>query len=165
MGRFKKPIPKTVKCEDCGRLFGNGRDLAQHLNSKAHASVISHDEGTLPFLHSPPVTSDTPSTQPPVLKPLSFDVKPEGDEFPKKDSLTPKPYILTPIPGKGQGLIAVQDISKGTRILSEKPLFRIQSFGSELPVIEKDIERKLNLLSENDRGAFHSLHNSTPGDS
>jgi SET domain-containing protein len=59
----------------------------------------------------------------------------------------------------------VQDISKGTRFLSEKPLFQIQSFGSELPVIEKEIERKLNLLSQYDQRAFFSLHNSTPGDS
>jgi SET domain-containing protein len=96
---------------------------------------------------------------------MSFDDKPEGVEFPRKDSATSKLYISTPILGKGQGLIAVQDISKGTRFLSEKPLFQIQSFGSELPVIEKEIERKFNLLSQYDQRAFFSLHNSTPGDS
>ncbi|KAG9229576.1 hypothetical protein BJ875DRAFT_537640 [Amylocarpus encephaloides] len=81
------------------------------------------------------------------------------------DNATSKLYILTSLPGKGQGLIAVQDISKASRIIFEKSLFRIQSFGSELPVIEKEIERKLNLLSQDDQRAFHSLHNSTPGDS
>lgn len=86
MGRFKKPVPKTVKCEDCGRLFGNERDLAQHLNSKAHGPVINHDEGTLPIVCSPPATSDAPSFQPPVPRPMSFDDKPEGVEFPRKDA-------------------------------------------------------------------------------
>jgi hypothetical protein len=96
---------------------------------------------------------------------MSLDDKPEEVEFPKKQSATPKLYILTPVSGKGQGLIAAQDISKGTRILSDEPLFRIQSFGSELPVIEKEIEGKLNLLSHDDKRNFFSLHNSTPGDS
>jgi SET domain len=164
MGRFKKPVPKTVKCEDCGRLFGKERDLTQHLNSKAHTPVINHDIGTLPNVHYQPVTSATPSFQSPVPRPMGLDDKPAEVEFPKKESATPKLYILTPVPGKGQGLIAVQDISKGTRILSDKPLFRIQSFGSELPVIEKEIERKLNLLSQDDQKDFFSLHNSTPGD-
>ena len=60
---------------------------------------------------------------------MGFDDKPEEVEFPKRDDVTLKLYILTPIPGKGQGLIAVQDIPKGTRILSDKPLFRIRDLG------------------------------------
>lgn len=152
MGRFKKPVLKTVKCEDCGRLFGKERDLTQHLNSKAHTSVIGHDTSTPLVVGYPLVTSGTPSFQP-------------GVELPKAESATSKLYTLTPIPGKGQGLIAVQDIPKGTRILSEKPLFRIQSFGSELTVMEKEIQRSLNLLSKDDQKAFFALHNSTPGDS
>jgi len=46
-------------------------------------------------------------------------------EFLRKDDATSKLYILMPLVGKGLGLIAVQDISKGMRILSEKPLFQI----------------------------------------
>jgi hypothetical protein len=172
MGRFKKPGPKAFKCEDCGRSFGNERALSQHLYSKAHAPAITHapainhDEDIPPIARSPPVAFDTQLFKPLVPGPIDFDDKPEKEvEFPRKDNATSKFYILTPLPGKGQGLIAVQDISKGTRILSDKPLFQIQGFGSELPVIEKEIERKLNLLSQDDRRAFRYLHNSTPGDS
>jgi len=145
-------------------LFGNERGLAQHLDSKAHAPVINHGEGILPIVRSLPASSDTPSFQPPVPTPMTFDNKPEEVEFPKKDSATSKLYILTPIPGKGQGLIAVQDISKGTRILSEMPLVQIQCFGSKLPAIENEIKEKLNLLSQDDQRAFLSLYNSIPGD-
>lgn len=121
--------------------------------------LINHDEDILP------VGFDTPF-EPLVPGLIDCDDKPEKEvEFSRKDNATSKLYILTPLPGKGQGLIAVQDISKGTRILSDKPLFQIQGFGSELPVIEKEIQRKLNLLSQDDRGAFRFLYNSTPGDS
>jgi hypothetical protein len=165
MGKFKKPGPKAViKCEDCGRSFGNERALGQHLYSKSHAPVTNHDEEILPIVRTKPVAFDTPS--PLVPKVMDFDDKPTKEvEFTRHEGPTSKLYILTPLPGKGQGLIAVQDISRGTRILSEKPLFRIPSFGSGQPAIEKTIERKLNLLSQDDQRTFLSLHNNTPGGS
>lgn len=95
---------------------------------------------------------------------MNFDDKSEKEvEFPRGDNATLKLYILTPISGKGQGLIAVQDISKGTRILSEKPLFRIPRFGLEQQAIEKAIASKLNLLSQDDQRTFLCLHNNTSG--
>ncbi|KAH6652449.1 hypothetical protein BKA67DRAFT_593897 [Truncatella angustata] len=52
---------------------------------------------------------------------FDFDGTPENEvDIPRKDNSTF--YILTALPGKGQGLIVVQDIPKGTRIISEKPL-------------------------------------------
>jgi hypothetical protein len=167
MGRYKRPgLKAAVKCEDCGRSFGNERALGQHLNSKAHALVINHDEDILPIVRSPPVTFDTPSFQLLVPRPMDFDDKPEKEvEFPRKDEATSNLYILMPIPGKGQGLIAAQDISKGTRILSEKPLFQIPRFGLEQPAIKKAIGSKLNLLSQDDQRTFLSLHNNTLGTS
>lgn len=166
MRRFKKPGPKAIKCEDCGRSFGNERAFGQHLNSKAHAPVINHDEDILPIARSPPITFDTPLSKPLIPGSIDFDDKPEKEvQFPRKDNAASKLYILTPLPGKGQGLIAVQDIPKGTRIISEKPLFRIEDCGLGQPVLENAIERKLNLLSQDDQRAFLSLHNNTPGDS
>jgi len=165
MGRFKKPVPKTVKCQDCSRSFGNEHALAQHLNSRAHGPVINHDEGIPPIIRSPPTASDTLLFQPLVPRPVDFDDKPEVVEFTKKDDSTSKLYILTPIPGKGQGLIAVEDIPKGTRILSDKPLFRIPSFGLEKPAVEKVIASKLSLLSQDDQRTFLGLHNNTSSSS
>jgi hypothetical protein len=167
MGRFKKPVPKGFKCENCGRSFGNERALGQHLNSNTHAPVINHDEDIPPIARSPPVAFDTPLFKPLVPGPIDFDDKSKKEvEFPRKDNAT-KLYILTPLPGKGQGLIAVQDISKGTRIISEKPLFRIprSGIGIEQPALEKAIDRKLSLLSQDGQRAFLSLYNNAPGDS
>jgi hypothetical protein len=142
MGRFKKPVPKTVKCEDCGRLFGKERDLTQHLNSQVHTPVINHDRGTRPNVSYLPVTSDTLSFQSPVPRPMSLDDKPEEVEFPKKQSATPKLYILTPVSGKGQGLIAAQDISKGTR-------FSLMSLSSGYRVLGQNFQLLKRRLREN----------------
>jgi hypothetical protein len=150
MGRFKKPVLKGFKCENCGRSFGNKRALGQHLNSNTHAPVINHDEDIPPIARSPPVAFDTPLFKPLVPGLIDFDNKPKKEvEFPRKDNAT-KLYILTPLPGKGQGLIVVQDILKGTRIISEKPLFRIPRSGIriEQPALKKAINRKLSLLSQ-----------------
>ncbi len=38
-------------------------------------------------------------------------------------------YISISIPGKGQGLIGAQDIPKGSRFLSEKPIFIVPRRG------------------------------------
>jgi hypothetical protein len=161
MGRFKKPVTKAVKCENCGRSFGNERDLGQHLNSRAHALPTSHDEDVLPIGRPLPVTFDAPSPQPLELRPMDVNDEKE-DEFPRNDDATSKLYILTPVLGKGQGLIAVQDISRGTRILSDKPLFRIPRSGLAPSAIENAIVSKLDLLSQADRRTFLSLHNNTP---
>jgi hypothetical protein len=34
-------------------------------------------------------------------------------------------YALQDVPGKGKGLVAIEKISKGTRILSEKPIITV----------------------------------------
>jgi hypothetical protein len=113
MRKFKKPGPKAVvKCEDCGRSFGNERALGQHLDYKAHALVINLDEDILPIVRSAPVAFDTPSFQPLAPRPMDFNDKPEKEvEFPRKDDATSKLYILTPLLGKGLGLIAAQTAS------------------------------------------------------
>jgi len=153
MAKFKKPVPKTAKCEDCGRSFSNERDLGQH-RSRAHAPGINYEENIPPIGRPPPVTLNIPL--------LNFDDE-RDVEFQRQDNRTSKLYIITPLPGKGQGLIAVQDISKGTRILSDKPLFRVERFGSATPVaLEKAIVNKLDLLSQADRGKFLFLHNNRP---
>jgi hypothetical protein len=103
MGRFEKPCQKAVvKGEDCGRSSGNERALGQHLNSKAHAPVINHDEEILSVVRVAPVASETPSLRPLVLRPIDFDDKPEKEvEFPRKYDETSKLYILSPVSGKG----------------------------------------------------------------
>jgi hypothetical protein len=164
MGRVKRAGPKPFKCEECGRSFGNERALGQHINS-AHAPVIDPDKNIPSIARSPPAAFGTPF-KPPAPGPIDFDGTPENEvNIPRKDNSTF--YILTALPGKGQGLIAVQDIPKGTRIISEKPLFRIpkSGIGIEQPALERAIDRKLNLLSQDDQRAFLSLYNNAPGGS
>ena len=36
-----------------------------------------------------------------------------------------QPFAVRDVPGKGKGLVATQDIARGTRILCEEPLLRI----------------------------------------
>jgi hypothetical protein len=62
---------------------------------------------------------------------------------------------------KGKGLIARFNISKGTRILCEKPLIKVQSMPSV--ELEPVLAARLKELSKASQRQFLSLHNSSPG--
>lgn len=70
-------------------------------------------------------------------------------------------YGIVPIPNKGTGIVATQDIPKGTRIMAEKPLFivptNIMQRGNE--VVEQYITQKLKGLDKDQQRAFLGLHN------
>ncbi|KAK8066862.1 hypothetical protein PG997_013609 [Apiospora hydei] len=70
-------------------------------------------------------------------------------------------YERLEIPGKGQGLVARRNIKRGTRILSEKPLFVIQNMDPE--VLNLLIACKLRSLPKDQQTQFLSLHNNFPG--
>ena len=72
-------------------------------------------------------------------------------------------YIEKSIPNKGQGLIAVQIIPKGTRILSEKPIFTTSGRGNSLDIINQRIAKELKQISKQNQRAFLSLHNNFHG--
>ena len=72
-------------------------------------------------------------------------------------------YIERSIPNKGQGLIAVQTIPKGTRILSEKPIFTTSGRGSSLDLINQRIANELKQVSKQNLRGFLSLHNNYRG--
>ncbi|KAM0252572.1 hypothetical protein ACHAQJ_007655 [Trichoderma viride] len=68
-------------------------------------------------------------------------------------------YAIQPIPGKGQGVIATSKIPKGTRILSEAPIFKMPRIGSDRKVVNDLIIKAVKGLSKTDQRAFFSLHN------
>lgn len=70
-------------------------------------------------------------------------------------------YDIVPIPNKGIGVIATQDIAKGTRIMAEKPLFIVPTNVMErgIQVVEKHLTEKLKTLDKDQQRAFLSLHN------
>ncbi|CAM6096837.1 unnamed protein product [Calypogeia fissa] len=87
----------------------------------------------------------------------------------RNDSTTSKLYTLEAIPGKGRGPVAAQDIARGTRVISEKPLFKVPNrirvpmvLGSVDPVATF-VASELSRLSRDEQRAFLSLHNNFPG--
>ena len=71
------------------------------------------------------------------------------------------PFETRDIPGKGKGLVARFDISEGTRILCEKPLFTLGSVSPDK--LELVLAAKLKALSKAEQRQFLSLHNNHPG--
>ncbi|KAF2122708.1 hypothetical protein BDV96DRAFT_639275 [Lophiotrema nucula] len=65
------------------------------------------------------------------------------------------------IPGKGRGLIARFNISPGTRILCEKPIFT--SGPMPIPQLQVTLAAKLKALPKAAQRQFLSLHNNFPG--
>ncbi|KAM0342623.1 hypothetical protein ACHAPU_009352 [Fusarium lateritium] len=75
----------------------------------------------------------------------------------------PNPFfVLQDIPGKGKGLIAIQNIPQGTRILAEPPLFTIPQHYAHRDESGRRIKAELKKLSKAQRQAFMALHNSHP---
>ena len=72
-------------------------------------------------------------------------------------------YTLQDVLGKGKGLIAIQKISKGTRILSEEPIVTVPcnetAKEQAMEQLQISICQQVDALSENQRQAFLSLHN------
>ncbi len=70
-----------------------------------------------------------------------------------------KLYAIKPIPGKGQGVIATSNISKGTRILLEAPLFRLTDSVEDVRFAESAVLREVKGLSRDQQRAFFALQN------
>ena len=71
-------------------------------------------------------------------------------------------FEIMDIPGKGKGLVSRFNLSKGTRVVHEKPLFTTQPLSSK-SMLESDIATKLKKLSKNQQRDFLQLHNNHPG--
>jgi hypothetical protein len=70
-------------------------------------------------------------------------------------------FEIKDIPGKGRGIVARFNISKGTRIICEKPLL---TAGSMPPnELEPFLAKSLKALPKASQRQFLSLHNSFPG--
>lgn len=80
--------------------------------------------------------------------------------FNMQSAICDRLYTIQEIPGKGHGMVAATTIIKGTRILSESPLFRVPRSGISKKRIRDSISKKVTVLPEEQRQAFLSLHNS-----
>lgn len=66
---------------------------------------------------------------------------------------------------KGQGVFAIADIPRGTRILAEDPLVIVSRTTNDKRKLGKDISNRLETCSVEERQAFFSLHNAFGEDS
>jgi hypothetical protein len=80
---------------------------------------------------------------------------------PGKESIEPagKPYTISAITGKGKGLVATTRIAKGTRLLSEAPIFRIPRNNLDIKDLEPIVANEVKCLNDDQRRAFLDLTN------
>lgn len=69
-----------------------------------------------------------------------------------------RPFCIRKAPGKGLGWFATRRIPKGTRLLSESPLFIFPKYGMGMEA-EHMVGRQVQRLNEAQRAAFYALHN------
>ena len=69
-------------------------------------------------------------------------------------------YTLQEIAGRGRGLIAAANFTKGTRILSESPLFKVPRGGDSKDRLRESVSQAVAGLIDEQRREFPSLHNS-----
>ena len=68
-------------------------------------------------------------------------------------------YALQDVPGKGKGLVAIEKISKGARILSEEPIITLPPIKLDSEQLQISICQQVDALSEHQRRDFLSMHN------
>lgn len=71
-------------------------------------------------------------------------------------------YALKDVLGKGKGIVAIENISKGTRILSEEPVITTPGYQQDDERLKSHISQQVDILSEPQRQSFLSLHNLYP---
>ncbi|KAH7409864.1 hypothetical protein DE146DRAFT_674726 [Phaeosphaeria sp. MPI-PUGE-AT-0046c] len=70
-------------------------------------------------------------------------------------------YALQNVPGRGQGLVAKEKISKGTRILSEETVVTV-SESVNIEQLQTSLLKQVKALGEDQRRNFLSMHNIHP---
>lgn len=80
---------------------------------------------------------------------------------PDKEAVKPagKPYAIREIAGKGKGLVATTRIAKGTRLLSEAPVFTVPRDNSNIQALEGIVENEVKRLNDDQRREFFDLTN------
>ncbi|EAS34062.1 uncharacterized protein CIMG_05086 [Coccidioides immitis RS] len=72
-------------------------------------------------------------------------------------------YTVKLIPDRGFGCVATSRIPKGTRILTEAPLFTVPKAAADIQAVEEALLKELKSLSKDQQHSFFSLHNAHKG--
>lgn len=75
---------------------------------------------------------------------------------------SPAMYALRDVPGKGKGLVAIQDIPSGTQILSEQPVITIPERHRNNEWLKTHISSQVDSLKEHQQQSFLSMFNLYP---
>lgn len=80
---------------------------------------------------------------------------------PGKEVVEPagKPYTIRTIAGEGKGLVATTRIAKGTRLLSEVPIFRVPRDNPDLEDLEHIVAKEVECLNDDQQRIFFDLTN------
>jgi hypothetical protein len=71
-------------------------------------------------------------------------------------------YAIRDVPGKGKGIVTIENIPKGTRILSEQPVITVPEYSPDDKWSKTHISQQVDSLSEAQRQSFLSMHNLYP---
>lgn len=72
------------------------------------------------------------------------------------------PYAIAPIPGKGNGMLAIRDIECGETVLIERPLLLLPTQANSWEEMQSDLEVMVDHLDRKDQETVKSLCNSHP---
>ncbi|KAG9494754.1 hypothetical protein J7337_013893 [Fusarium musae] len=141
---------------DTSKKLKEQRDLIDFMDegreTTLHHSASSQCTSGVPRIPSQGSKQDGSSSQPA-----------RNDYFSPSSPLgtdaTKNAYVIRPVQGKGQGLFATSKIHKGTRILSEAPIFKIPRDEPDIEVVDHAIIRALKILDRDHQRAFFGLHN------
>jgi SET domain len=70
-----------------------------------------------------------------------------------------KPYAIRAIAGKGKGLVATTRITKGTRLLSEIPIFKVPRDNPDSEALQRIVANEVKSLNDDHQRAFFDLTN------
>ena len=139
-----KKNPRKVLC-DCGKRFGDSQSRSQHIRDSP--------------LHKQPVAAIAYTI-------AALGLVGEGEENQELATSSVKGiesvgrvYTIKAIAGKGKGLVAVTKIPKGTRILSEAPIFRVPRDNSDIKALERIVANEVERLNMNQQRSFFDLTN------
>lgn len=138
-----KQKARKVRC-GCGRRFIDSQSRSRHIRDSP--------------LHQQPVAGVADIDPTPAPAGESFDETQELSTGKETESAG-RLYTIKAIDGKGKGLVAATKILKGTRILSEVPVFRIPRNTSSIKASERIVEKEVECLNPDQQRTFFDLAN------
>jgi hypothetical protein len=137
-----KPKPRKVLC-DCGKRFIDYQSRSWHIRDSP--------------LHQQPETAPADTDATPTLAGESDETQ-ELSTVKEIESVG-RIYTIKAIAGKGKGFVATTKILKGTRILSEVPIFRVPRNSSDIKALEHVIAKEVECLNKDQQRSFSDLAN------